>query len=128
MEKMRKIVSILLITLMITSSIIIVTRTNTNVKATFPQSQQGIVGHKNAIGLDLGMMWDNTVNISNAVHNAYHGQELRKGRMFGSNGTENYTKTLFYHQMKELGLDGVQNITLGPIRNYSYMFRFYTDF
>jgi hypothetical protein len=84
--------------------------------------------HENAMGLDLGYMWNATKYISNAVHDAYLGQELRKGRMFGSKGCENYTKSYIYYKMKDLDLDGVQNITLGPIKNESYKDRYYTSF
>jgi hypothetical protein len=129
MKKMKKVISILSIMLVITSSIAIVNQTNTSVKGAGGVAQQGkIVGHGNSIGLDLNYMWNSTVYISNAVHKAYHGQELRKGRMFGSNGTENYTKTYIYNQMVNLSLDGVQNIQLGPIQNKSYKNRHYTDF
>ena len=103
---MKKILSIVSIMLIITSSIVIVSQNNESVKATGGQAQQGL----NSIGLDLDYMWDATVYIANATHAAYHGQELRKGRLFGSNGTEVYTKNFTYYQMKNFGLDGVQNI------------------
>ena len=111
---------------MITSSIVIVSQNNSSVKATGGQTQQGEQGI--AFGLDLNYMWGNTVNISNAVHKAYHGQELRKGRLFGSNGTEVYARGIIYKEMKyKLNLDGVQNITLGPINNMAYYGRNYTS-
>lgn len=124
MEKVKKIISILSIMLVVSSSsIVIVSQNNTSVKATGGQTQQGI----NSIGLDLNYMWGSTVNISNAVHKAYNGQELRKGRLYGSNGTENYTKTFIYRQMKyNLSLQGVHNITLGPLTNQPD--KFYTTF
>jgi hypothetical protein len=125
MEKMKKIISILSIMLMITSSIVIVSQNNSSVKATGDQAQQG---QGNSIGLDLNYMWDNTVNISNAVHYAYLGKELRKGRLFGSKGAEVYARGIIYKEMKKLNLDGVQNITLGPIKNTTYAGRYYTNF
>jgi hypothetical protein len=123
MEKLKKIVSILSIMLVITSSIVIVNQNNESVKATGGQEQQG---QGNSIGLDLNYMWQKTEDISNAVHLAYHGQELRKGRLFGSNGTEVYTREYIMNRMNESSLVGVHKIPLWPLADQPL--KFYTTF
>ena len=111
--------------LMITSSIIVVSQHNESVKATGGQTQQGEQG--NSIGLDLNYFWNATDNISRAVHRAYHGQELRKGRLFGSNGTEVYARNYIFDEMKNRSfLDGVHKIPLGPLAEHPL--KYYTTF
>lgn len=116
-------ISILLLTLFITNCIVIINQQDTRVQAAeVPHGNQ-----ENAIGLDLGFFQNTTVLIAHAVYNAYNGNQLRKGREFGSKGCENYSKNLIYNQMNNLSLNP-QNITLMPIQDAAHALRFYTSF
>jgi hypothetical protein len=77
-------------------------------------------------GLDFDYVWQVTENVSNAIHNAYHGNVFRKGRMFGSNGSENYAKNYTLDEMTNKGLSNVSDVQLGPLENFSW--RDYTTF
>jgi len=65
--------------LMIISAMTAVIYTNdTGVKA----SGEG----NNEVGLDYDFMWNVTENLSNIINTSYHGNVIRMGRAFGTNG------------------------------------------
>jgi len=126
MKERRKIVSVFVCMLMIASTVtILFTQENIKVEAA-GGGQQGTQG--NTIGLDYNYMWNVTKKISNAIHDAYHGNDIRKGRAFGSNGSEIYSRDYIYGQMlSKLSLDNVQTTKLGPIKDIRYYRRHYTS-
>lgn len=92
-------------TLFITTSIVIINQKDTQVQAAeIPHGD-----HENAIGLDLGFLNNTTVMIAHAVYNAYYGNQLRKGREFGSKGCESYSKTIIFDKMNNLSLNPQYN-------------------
>jgi len=54
--------------------------------------------------LDYNEMWNYTSHIGNIVHTAYEGDEIRKGRAFGTKG-DNATADYLLHELREMGFD-----------------------
>ena len=53
---------------------------STNIKVI--ASEEG----SNRVGLDYDFMWNVTENLSNIINTSYHGNVIRMGRAFGTNG------------------------------------------
>ncbi len=109
----NKIICILVCMLMTISTMITILYTN-NIKV---EASNGGEGGNNRIGLDYNFMWNITNNLSKVVYNAYSGNDIRKGRSFGTKG-EQYTADYFYNEImtSKLQLKNVQELPIGPIK------------
>jgi len=94
-NKMKnKKICILVCMLMTISTMTTILYTN-NIKV---EASDGGGDDNNRIGLDYDFMWNVTNNLSKVVYNAYSGNDIRKGRSFGTKG-EQYTADYFYHEI-----------------------------
>ena len=84
---------------------------------------------KNSIGLDLGYLWNVSIYVSNIINTSYHGNQLRKGRFFGSQGdidTSNYLQYQLSHNCF-FGDGNVKKIRIRPISGTNYKSNYYSD-
>ena len=117
----RKIGVIIIISLLLLSSIVVFVNNELNVEATGGEGG----GDIDNIGLPYDFMWNVSKTVSNATYEAYPGDEINKGREFGSKG-ENWTANKIVDYMNETcGLENVKKLPLGPIKDCPY--RFYTS-
>ena len=115
----------LIIGLLLSVSITVIINNNIDVKAVIG----GGGGNNEYIGFDYNFMWNVTENLSNVVHNpeVYPSGNIPMGRAFGSEG-EHWTANFLEEIMNDdLGLENVQKLKLGPIKNIDYYFWEYTS-
>lgn len=81
-----------------------------------PEDQKIKTSSREDVGIGLNFSYVKTItkNLSYVIYDAYEGDELRKGRFFGSKG-ERYAAKLLAKEMKKLGLyDPTPNKTKFP--------------
>ncbi len=118
----KKLFVVFVTLLMITSTYILVSIDEFEVKAT-PGGGGG--SEEDDIGLDFDWMWDEAITtICEAVYDAYIGEEIIRGREFGTIG-ENYTADKIAGFMDvNCGLENATMLQLKPIKECKH--RFYT--
>ena len=103
---MKKIITIFLVGLLLSASVMVIVNNESDVEAT-GGGGEGENG-ENSIGLDFNYMWNVTDNLSRVVHDVYEGNEIRKGREFGSKG-DLWTADYLYWEM-EYNLTTLENV------------------
>lgn len=80
--------------------------------------------------LDYKFVWKTTRDFADVVHNdeiwGNGSNVIRKGRAFGTPG-DKYTATYIETELKELELDPVRKLTLGPVKELKYILWEYTS-
>ena len=119
----RKILGILLCTILISSGLITIFH-RSEVKA-----DSGGQGEENSMGFDREYLWEVIDHVANVVYTSYQGDELKKGRYFGSQGDRDTANYLFLQLRDDcsFGSDNVEEIPLGPIDEPKYKKNYYTD-
>jgi hypothetical protein len=118
---MERKISAIIISLLILTSIVVIVNNELYVEATGGEGE----GDIDNIGLDYNFLWNVSDNVSQAVYKAWEGDEITKGREFGSKG-DIWTADLIRDYMThDCGLENVDQIPLGPIAGCDD--RFYTS-
>jgi hypothetical protein len=90
---MKKKINVLIVTLLICITVILVTPDDWKIKATSGGDGEG------DIGLNCSYIYEKTEELSKVIDEAYFGNDLRKGRVFGSEG-EHLAKNLIKNWME----------------------------
>ena len=120
---MERKISAIIISLLLLSSIIIFVDNDHNVEAIGGEGE----GDIDNIGLDYDFMWLVSKTVSNATYEAYPGDEITKGREFGSKGDWWTAEKIWGFMKYDCSLENVDQIPLGPIENENCSDRFYTS-
>jgi hypothetical protein len=81
----KQIIGILVCMLLVTAStILLVVPEKLSVEAISGDGSKS--GDNEDLGLDTDFVWNVTVDLANVVHDAYSGDDIRKGRAFGTKG------------------------------------------
>ena len=106
----KKIVSILICTLLIATSIVIIP-TDPIVKAVGCEESEPVNG------LDYEYLWSQIYNVSNVIHTSYEEGDIPKGRFMGSIGGNDACDNIIISEMDKMNLDNVRTEKLGEIDN-----------
>ena len=93
---MKKKIFVLVATLLMVLSTIVIAPSDYKVEAAGGRGYGN--GGDNTIGLDKDYMYNITLDLANVVHEAYTGNEIRKGRYFGSKGDQ-WTANYLYNEI-----------------------------
>lgn len=105
---MKKIKTIFLIGLLLLASIMVIVNNDVDVEATGGGGNGNNNG--NSIGLDMEYFYNITYNLSRVVHDVYKGNEIRKGRDFGSAGDQ-WTAEYLFRKMNKTLSPTLENVT-----------------
>ena len=127
---MKKIKTILLISLLISASVLVIVNNEVDVEASGGKGGGSGSGN-NGIGLDNGFVWNVLYNLSNIIRTEYDIKkgDIPKGRAWGTDG-DRHAQNLTEDWMKNesyCGLSEVQKITIGYLDKFGYKWKKYSS-